>query len=116
LIDISQLVTSRLMTARRWFGSPPWQVKLIHTLRAWNTKKELREYRRMRRALDEDPALCAFHEGRSRKLPNCYEAAFVKRLGRYGELFNAAERTPLLPPISTAAAAPARATSGATLQ
>jgi hypothetical protein len=94
LIDMHELIVSTRMMAARLLIRSRTAIRFIHALRAFAARVELAAFRRMRARLVGDPALRAFHDGRSDRLPAFYRAELRRRLGRYAELLSDADLTP----------------------
>lgn len=94
LIDIYGVICSSSMMARRLITRTSPVIRLIHTLRRIPVRHELAEYRQIRELLVGDPQFRAFHQGRSKRLPEFYHSRFEQRLGRYAELLARRERIP----------------------
>jgi hypothetical protein len=73
---------------------------LIDGLRLLGIRRTLAEVRAIAALLGTDRAFRAFHERRSAALPEFYARRFSDRLGRYRDLLDERERTPLLPAAS----------------
>src|SRR5262249_24797820 len=72
---------------------------LIDGLSVLGIRRTLREMRAIAALLRADAGFRAFHERRSAALPAFYARRFGERLGRYDELLDEADRTPLLAAI-----------------
>jgi hypothetical protein len=95
LIDIYSVMTSERALAARVFMKAPAVVRLAHVLRTFAMRQELAEMRRIRTMLASDGRFRAFHDGRSRELPEYYHWRFEQRLGRYAQLVSRQERVPV---------------------
>lgn len=96
LVDMHATIASGLMTARRLFADVPVPMRLLHALRTFGVRQDLRELRRILRRLRTDPTFLAFHEGRPVGLPDYYRAQVRCRLGRYASLLSDDDLRPVL--------------------
>ena len=104
LIEIFSHFTAPAMLARRLAATSHPLVRLAHVVRTQVKRARLRAFRRLCDALVSDGAVRAFHEGRSRALPELYHREFERMLGPYATLISRAERTPELEPMPFATA------------
>jgi len=109
LIDIFSHFTAPAMLARRLAATSHPLVRLAHVVRTQVKRARLRAFRRLLDALVSDEGLRAFHEGRSRTLPEFYQREFERMLGRYATLVSRVERTPELDALPFAIAGTATA-------
>jgi len=81
---------------------------LLNALRTFAMRQDLAALRLLRQMLATDPKFLAFHEGRTRSLPEFYHRRYEQKLGRYANLISRDERTPELekPASSLASASP----------
>ena len=72
-------------------------------------RQDLTVLRLLRKMLATDAEFRAFHEGRTRLLPEFYHRCYEQKLGRYADLMPRAERIPELekPASAPTLAAPA---------
>ncbi len=96
LIDMHAAIASCLMTARRLLAGVPLSMRVLHALRTFGVRQDLRELRRIRRLLRSDSTFRAFHEGRPVDLPEYYRAQLRRRLGRYACLLSDNDIRPVL--------------------
>lgn len=93
-------------------GAAPGLMRWMNVLRSFGGHGLLGRMRAIRKRLEADSDLLAFHEGRRRALPEYYWSHALGRLGRYAELLSREELTPELEPAA-ATQAPAGAGTGA---
>jgi len=98
MIDMYETLTSRAMLLKRVSAKTHPIIRFIHGLRTWGKRSELAEFRRIYTLLKENRELLAFHEGRSKTLPEFYHRRFEERLGRYAEVLPPEARRPVLEP------------------
>jgi len=96
LIDMHAAIASTLMTVRRLLADVPLSLRVLHALRTFGVRQDLRELRRLRHLLRTDPVFRAFHDGRPVGLPNYYRAQIRRRLGRYSSLLSDDDLRPVL--------------------
>lgn len=107
MLRLYAVVTSGVMLARRLWHTRGYRFKALQMLRTISMRDGDAKLRRMRRRLEADPELRAFHEGKGDTLPAFYRAEYRRRLGPYGDLMTAEDMTPQLDQLS--AGTPARA-------
>ncbi len=97
MISMQAANASAGMLARR-LRSPTThaKVKFVMALRTAWSRRSLRRYQEIGKALASDTQFRLFHEGRTSVLPRFYHQLFEKRLGRYAELISRADRIPML--------------------
>jgi radical SAM superfamily enzyme YgiQ (UPF0313 family) len=100
LIDISLSIASGKMFARRMLSKEPLSIRFLHNLRAMAVRQDIARFRQIRGMLKDDAGFRAFHEGRSKTLPEYYHHQFEKKLGPYADLISREERTPRLEEVS----------------
>ena len=97
MIDLqSSNVAGSLQKRRILSATTHPTVKFIMALRTMRSRRDLRVYRLLRKAIASDPQMRAFHEGKRVGLPRFYDAIVERRLGRYAEILSKAERVPQL--------------------
>jgi hypothetical protein len=96
LIDLFSFRSSPQMLARRLSLACSKRQKLLNVARALATRAEVKRYRRILQTLETDPDMRAFHEGGHGGLPDFYRAEFARGLGRYADLLDDSDRTPVL--------------------
>jgi radical SAM superfamily enzyme YgiQ (UPF0313 family) len=96
LIDLFSHRSLPQLHARRMALARSKRQKLVNLARAYSTGTQLRRYRRILSALESDPDMRAYHEGRHRRLPDFYRAEYARGLGRYAELLDDRDRHPVL--------------------
>ena len=101
LIELLAASTSVGLTAKRLLAQGLAAFKIARIAQTSAVRHDIREMRRIRAELRRDPALRAFHEGRSSDLPSFYDRHLDQRLGRYAELLTPAERIPIHADTST---------------
>jgi hypothetical protein len=108
LIDLYSTMTSNVMLKGRFGKESTLGFSLLNALRTFAMRQDLAALRLLRRMLATDPEFLAFHEGRTRSLPEFYHRRYEQKLGRYANLISRAERTPELekPASSLASTAP----------
>ena len=111
LIDLYSTMTSNAMLARRFTKESTLGFSLLNALRTFAMRQELVALRLLRKMLATDPEFRAFHEGRSRSLPEFYHHRYEQKLGRYANLMSRAER---IPELEKPASAPTSTVSMAT--
>ena len=94
LIDLYSTMTSNAMLVRRFTKESTMGFSLLNALRTFAMRQELVGLRLLRKMLAKDPEFRAFHEGRSRSLPEFYHQHYEQKLGRYANLISRAERIP----------------------
>lgn len=113
MIDLQTANANVVMPVRRLLSSTTHKtVKMIMLLRTMRSRRDLRVYRALRRAIASDKRVRAFHEGKRVGLPPLYDSIVDRRLGRYAEMLSRADRVPQLEAPSsgpTRASAPAAA-------
>lgn len=80
-----QLARWRVVT-RRLTSDLPWSLQLLHNVRSIEERGRVRALRAVRRALQRDRELRAFHDGERAELPSFYTQLARAGLGRYAEL------------------------------
>lgn len=95
IIEIFEEITSPRMWMKRLTNGAHPVIRFIHALQAWAAHQELAGLRHLRRRLDTDDEVLAFHEGRTQTLPAFYHHEFERRLGSYAQLLTRDERIPL---------------------
>lgn len=98
LVDLLDYASSPSMLRRRLRATENRWVRLVHRVRTAGVRTNLKGYRRVLGLLREDAQFRAFHEGRSRALPEFYRHEYERMLGRYAELLSPADREPNLDP------------------
>ena len=108
LIDLYSTMTSNVMLKGRFGKESTLGFSVLNALRTFAMRQDLAALRLLRRMLATDPEFLAFHEGRTRSLPEFYHRRYEQKLGRYANLISRAERTPELekPASSLASTAP----------
>jgi radical SAM superfamily enzyme YgiQ (UPF0313 family) len=96
LIDIYATIGSTRMLARRLTARTHPYVRFLNAVRTLSDRRDLREFRTVRRLLATDREFLAFHQGRSTTLPEFHQRRYETRMGAYAELIPRAERTPVL--------------------
>ncbi len=96
LIEIGTHLSSSSMLWRRLRTTPSRVLQFLHIVRTRGTRNRIRDFREIVRALREDPAMLAFHEGRSGTLPVFYERKFNRMLGSYAALLSPEDLSPVL--------------------
>jgi radical SAM superfamily enzyme YgiQ (UPF0313 family) len=96
LIDLFTHFTSPGMLARRLRAASAPFVRLVHVVRTRVKRRRLRAFRDLATRLRREPRFCAFHEGRSRELPEFYHREYERLLGPYAPLMSRDDRTPVL--------------------
>jgi hypothetical protein len=94
LLELLTHATSPSMLRRRIRSTPNPRVKLVHWTRTAGTRAGIRRHRQILQLLRTDAGFRAFHEGRSRTLPEFYHRAYEGTLKRYAELLPRAARIP----------------------
>ena len=112
LLDLTEYSFSARAIARRWGGTRKLTGRVVNFVRAVSSEGfgRIRHYRRVRRALADDPAMLPYLEGRSRALPAFYIDRMKADLGPYWAMLppEAVHHDPyaFLKKAGTAAAAP----------
>jgi hypothetical protein len=85
LLDLTEYSFSARAIARRWGGTRKLTGRVVNFVRAVSSEGfgRIRHYRRVRRALADDPAMLPYLEGRSRELPSFYIDKLKADLGPY---------------------------------
>jgi len=96
LLELFSFCTTREILNRRMRCKPDLKGKFIHWTRATSTKAAIRSYQRILKMLRSDPQFRAFHEGRSKVLPEFYHQEYERMLGPFAPLLSRADRTPSL--------------------
>jgi hypothetical protein len=96
LADMYSCMTSGAVIVSRLVADAPSALRMLHVLRSLAMKKFLAAFRRIGELLKSDPRFRAFHEGRSRVLPDYYRRVYERKLGDFASLLSPAERTPEL--------------------
>lgn len=95
IIDLLAASTSPLLTAKRMLLHDHAAIKIARLAQTRAVRRDIWEMRRIRTELRRNPALRAFHQGRTARLPLFYARHLDRRLGRYAELLTPADRIPL---------------------
>lgn len=95
VIDLLQASTSLSVTASRVINRAPLPVRIARLAQTFAVRHDIREIRRVRRELNRDEHLRAFHEGLIEEIPPFYNQRLNQRLGRYAKLLSPADRVPL---------------------
>ena len=96
LIDLFAYFTSPSMLLRRLRTARNPFVRLAHLVRTRMKRQRLRAFRRLRHILVTDRQFRAFHEGRTRDLPELYHREYERQLGPYAALVPRQERIPVV--------------------
>jgi hypothetical protein len=96
LIELFSFRSSPQMLARRLSLARSKRQKLLNVARALATRAEVKRYRRILQTLETDADMRAFHERGHGGLPDFYRAEFARGLGRYADLLDDSDRTPVL--------------------
>jgi hypothetical protein len=96
LIDIYATITSVAAVARRAMEPSRPTLRFVHELRSFSLRREMAEFKQVRRQLATDGALRAFHEGRPMNLPAYYRHLVRSRLGPYADLLSERDLLPVL--------------------
>lgn len=97
LIDIYATTTSGSAVARRAMVRSPIVLRFVHELRSFALRREMREFKGLRRRLETDRSFRAFHEGRTTGLPAYYGHLLRERLGPYASLLTDSDLIPVIP-------------------
>ncbi len=100
LLELFSHSVSRRMLKRRIASASSWKIKLLHWARTLHIRADMKGHRCILGMLRSDPQFRAFHDGRSKALPEYYNQEYKKMLGPYAELLSAADRTPTLEPMN----------------
>ena len=95
LIDVHSVTTAMSTLARRLTTGQLPAIRFLHALRTYAVRRELGEFRQIRNMLASEPAFRAFHEDRTRKLPDYYWGRLRERLGPYLQLLSPSDLTPV---------------------
>jgi hypothetical protein len=96
LIELLSFGSTAKMLRRRIRSASHPVVKLVHWARTIATRATLRGYRQILDMLRSDRGFLAFHEKRSKDLPEFYHYQYERMLGRYATLVSRADRIPVL--------------------
>jgi hypothetical protein len=96
-IRLLEYSVSPRMTLRRAIAADRMAIKLGRLSQTIAVRRDIVEMRAIRDALNTDPHLRAFHDGRSDDLPPLYMAYLRKRLGKYAGLLTDADLRPVQP-------------------
>jgi hypothetical protein len=96
LIELSECVASLEMLSKRIQSTSNWRMKTLHWVRTQGEKTHQKKYREILMQLKTDSHFLAFHEGKSKKLPDFYRHQLKVMLGRYAELLSPEELHPCL--------------------
>ncbi len=99
LIKIYRAITSPRLLVRRVRSAPNARYAALHVLRTAETAHDTRTLQKLRNEIARDPEMGAFHEGKSDRLPAYYRGVLNERLGRFAELFDEDDLTPVLEPV-----------------
>ena len=97
LVDMYSHMASPRVVMKRLITTPGYPLRVLHALRSQGAWRIQREYKRILRVMKTDRDFRAFHEGRSKALPEYYHRKFEAALGPYAELLSREDRQPLLP-------------------
>lgn len=95
LLEICENLTSWSQTWRRWKSLRGIASRAVMLERRKWMLKEMREYREILHHLQSDPQMSAYHEGRSRQVPNFYHRRLETMLGSYASLLSPEDRIPV---------------------
>jgi hypothetical protein len=98
LIALYECFTATAMLRRRLATSTSPFIRVIHLVRTGVKRRRLAALRRIRATLASDAHFRAFHEGRSRVLPELYHREYERLLGPFAPLMSRKDRTPVLEP------------------
>ncbi|MCZ6589773.1 MAG: radical SAM protein [Alphaproteobacteria bacterium] len=93
-IDLLTASTSAALTVKRLLSHDHVALKIARIGQTSAIRHDIREMRRIRDEIRQNPRTRAFHEGRSMALPDFYNRHLDQRLGRYAELLTKADRIP----------------------
>ena len=97
LVDMYSHMASPAVVMKRLITTPGYPLRVLHALRSQGAWRIQREYKRILQVMKTDRDHRAFHEGRSKALPEYYHRKFEAALGPYAELLSREDRQPLLP-------------------
>ena len=97
LVDMYSHMASPAVVMKRLIATPGYPLRVLHALRSQGAWRIQREYKRILQVMKTDRDHRAFHEGRSKALPEYYHRKFEAALGPYAELLSREDRQPLLP-------------------
>ena len=98
LVELYAHAASPEMLRRRLQASSHRAIGYVQRARAAGFRADIASFHGILDLLRTDPRFLAFHEGRTATLPDFYQHAGDRMLGRYAELLTAADRTPDLSP------------------
>jgi len=104
LVDLFAHFTSTAMLARRLATTTSRFGRLIHVVRTAMKRRRLGAFRRLLRRLETDAQFRAFHEGRTRVLPEVYQREYERLLGPFAPLLTRQDRVPELDPLAPGSA------------
>jgi hypothetical protein len=96
LIALFEHFTGPAMLMRRLRATNSAFVRAAHLLRTRVKRRRLASFRRLHARLGSDRQFRAFHEGRSRDLPELYHREYERLLGPFAALMPRADRIPVL--------------------
>jgi hypothetical protein len=96
LIRLFEEFTAPTMLLRRLRSTSSRFVRATHLVRTNVKRRRLAMFRRLAARLARDRAFRAFHEGRSRALPEYYRAAWARMLGPFAEVLSPSDAIPIL--------------------
>jgi hypothetical protein len=99
LVALYERFTTMAMLRRRLATSTNPFIRLIHLVRTGVKRRRLVVLRRILVRLASDAQFRAFHEGRSRRLPEVYHQAYERLLGPFAPLMSRSDRTPEPEPL-----------------
>jgi hypothetical protein len=96
LICLFEHFTSTAMLARRLLSTRSTFIRAAHVVRTRVKRRRLAMFRRLHRRLRRDGQFRAFHEGRSRILPEIYWHEYTRMLGSFAGLMSRRDAMPML--------------------
>jgi radical SAM superfamily enzyme YgiQ (UPF0313 family) len=94
LVELYAYAASPEMLRRRLQATSHRAIGYVQRARTGGFRADIASFRGILDMLRTDPQFLAFHEGRDNTLPQYYQHAGDRMLGRYAELLTAADRTP----------------------